>query len=200
MKLVGIISTAVLLLLLGTAAPAYAQREEHAQQGQQARSTQHARQEKQAKAPQHAQQRQQARPPQQARQGQQARSSQPGRPGQQVRSSQQAQQRQQARPRQRAQYAMTSQQSERYGNRGGRIPEIRFREHFGRGHMFRIDRPYVVGGYSRFQYGGFWFGLYDPWPAGWYYTDDVYVDSYGGQYFLYNRMHPGARLVINVVL
>jgi hypothetical protein len=95
---------------------------------------------------------------------------------------------------------MISRQSGRYGNRGGRIPENRFRENFGRGHMFRIDRPYVVGGYSRFQYGGFWFGMYDPWPAGWYYTDDVYVDFYDGQYFLYNRMHPGARLVINVVL
>jgi hypothetical protein len=200
MRLVGIISAAVLLLLLGTAAPAYAQREEHAQQGQQARSTQHARQEKQAKGLQHTQRGRQARPPQHAPQGQQARSSQPRRQGQQVRSSQHAQQRHQARPRQRGQYAMISHQSGRYGNRGGRIPESRFREHFGRGHMFRIDRPYVVGGYSRFQYGGSWFGLYDPWPAGWYYTDDVYVDYYDGQYFLYNRMHPGARLVINVVL
>jgi hypothetical protein len=66
--------------------------------------------------------------------------------------------------------------------------------------MFHIDRPYTVGGYSRFQYGGSWFGLYDPWPVGWYYTDDVYVDYVDGQYFLYDTVHPDARVSINVVL
>jgi hypothetical protein len=29
----------------------------------------------------------------------------------------------------------------------------------------------MVAGYPHFQYGGYWFGFYDPWPAGWYYTD-----------------------------
>ena len=35
-------------------------------------------------------------------------------------------------------------------------------------------------GYNRFQYGGYWFGFNEPWPSGWYYTDDVYVEYVGG--------------------
>ncbi|MGA2483836.1 MAG: hypothetical protein ABSF92_12055 [Candidatus Acidiferrales bacterium] len=62
----------------------------------------------------------------------------------------------------------------------------------------------VVGGYPRFQYGGFWFNLVDPWPEtwapNWYENDDVYIDYYGGGYYLYNRRHPGVRLAVNVNL
>ncbi|MGO9273753.1 MAG: hypothetical protein ACLQOO_26530 [Terriglobia bacterium] len=97
---------------------------------------------------------------------------------------------------------MSSRQSGRYGgDRSRRIPDDRFRSHFGRDHTFRIDRGYMVaGGYSRFQYGGFWFGMYDPWPVGWNYTDDVYVDYAGGGYFLYSPMHPGSQISIGVEL
>ena len=42
--------------------------------------------------------------------------------------------------------------------------------------------------------------MYDPWPYGWYDTDDVYVDMYDGNYYLFDRMHPGQRLEISVVL
>jgi len=98
---------------------------------------------------------------------------------------------------------MSARQSGRYeGDRGGRIPipDDRFRAHFGREHMFRIDRAYMAGGYSRFQYGGFWFGMYDPWPDGWYYTDDVYVDYMDGGYYLYSPMHPGVQVSIRIVM
>jgi outer membrane biosynthesis protein TonB len=81
-----------------------------------------------------------------------------------------------------------------------RIPDDRFRSNFGREHSFRIGRPTMVGGYSRFQYGGYWFGFVQPWPDGWYYTDDVYVDYIDGGYYLCNPYYPGAQVAISVVL
>jgi hypothetical protein len=81
-----------------------------------------------------------------------------------------------------------------------RIPDDRFRSNFGRGHEFRIGSPSLVGGYSRFQYGGYWFGFVQPWPVGWYYTDDVYVDYINGGYYLCNPYYPGAQVSISVVL
>jgi len=82
----------------------------------------------------------------------------------------------------------------------GRIPDERFHSNFGRGHEFRIGSPELVGGYSRFQYGGYSFGFIQPWPVGWYYTDDVFVDYIDGEYFLFNPYYPGARVGINVII
>jgi hypothetical protein len=93
---------------------------------------------------------------------------------------------------------------ERGGYRGYRIPEDRFRAHFGRGHWFRVHSVpiIVVDGYPRFQYGGFWFSMVDPWPEywarTWYETDDVYVDYVNDGYYLYNRRHPGVAIAVNV--
>jgi hypothetical protein len=93
---------------------------------------------------------------------------------------------------------------ERGGYRGYRIPEDRFREHFGRGHWFRVRSVpiIVVEGYPRFQYGGFWFTLVDPWPEywsrTWYETDDVYIDYVNDGYYMYNRRHPGVAIAVNV--
>jgi hypothetical protein len=82
----------------------------------------------------------------------------------------------------------------------GRIPEDRFRDNFGEGHRFVIREPVMVGGYSRFQYSGFWFGFVNPWPVDWYYTDDVYVDYIDGGYYLCNPYYPGERISISVVM
>ena len=82
----------------------------------------------------------------------------------------------------------------------GRIPEDRFRANFGEGHRFVIREPVMVGGYSRFQYGGFWFGFVNPWPVDWYYSDDVYVDYIDGGYYLCNAYYPGERISISVVM
>ena len=81
-----------------------------------------------------------------------------------------------------------------------RIPDDRFRSNFGREHYFRIGSPVMVGGYSRFQYGGFWFGFVQPWPSAWYYTDDVYVDYIDGGYYLMNPEYPSDRISISVVI
>jgi len=58
----------------------------------------------------------------------------------------------------------------------------------------------MVSGYPRFQYGGYWFGFVDPWPVGWYYTDQVYVDYINGGYYLLSPVHPGFQISINVIL
>jgi hypothetical protein len=109
-----------------------------------------------------------------------------------------------ARPPERTQEAMAKQQAHRQlrlSERGsGRIPEERFHSNFGREHNFRMQEPVLVGGYSRFQYGGYWFGFVEPWPADWYYTDDVYIDYVDGGYYMYDPYYPGTRFAISVVI
>jgi hypothetical protein len=228
MKQVGLISTGVLLLLFGTVAPAHAQERQEqeaqspkqeqqakpekqqqakGQQKQEKEQQQQAKgQQKQEKAQQQqakGQQKQEKEQQQQAKgqqkqekeQQQQAKSQQRQQGQQQARSSQGPRRSQQDEARQRSAPPLRlSSRSER------RIPDESFRSHFGREHRFRIGGPRMVDGYSRFQYGGFWFGFVDPWPEGWYYTDDVYVDYEDGGYFLYNPYYPGVRIAICVVM
>jgi hypothetical protein len=81
-----------------------------------------------------------------------------------------------------------------------RIPDDKFRAHFGAGHRFRIGHPVIVAGRPQFSYGGYSFVMVDPWPVGWAYTDMVYVDFIDGAYYLINPVHPGVRVVVNVAL
>jgi hypothetical protein len=93
---------------------------------------------------------------------------------------------------------------QRGGYSGYRIPEDNFRGYFGQNHGFRIySLPLMVGGgYPRFQYGGFWFSVVDPWPEywadNWYENDDVYIDYSGEGYYMYNRRYPRDRIAISV--
>jgi hypothetical protein len=97
--------------------------------------------------------------------------------------------------------AQRSEQSYNFGGHGGgHIEDVRFRASFGSSHHFHMDRPVIYEGYSRFDYGGYYFGFYDPWPTDWGYSDDVYVDYIDGQYYLIDPEHSGPRLMINVVL
>jgi hypothetical protein len=174
MKQNGVISTALLFLLLGTTAIAYAKKgpKEKAGGGQKAQQAQRG-------GGQHTQQAQHAQRTQHTQQAQQ-----PGR--------QQGQ---------RVAYNRGNNGFHGNGNNGnhyGRIPDDRFRANFGRGHSFRMIRPRMIAGYQRFQYSGYWFGFRDPWPSGWYYTDDVYVDYVGGAYYLYNPRHPGIHITLNL--
>jgi hypothetical protein len=89
---------------------------------------------------------------------------------------------------------------QREGKEGGRIPEDRFRANFGRQHTFQIGHPVIVGGTPRFQYGGYWFVIVQPWPVDWAYTDVVYVDYIDGGYYLLSPVHPGVQISINVIL
>lgn len=94
----------------------------------------------------------------------------------------------------------TTQRTETQTQHTGRIPDDRFRANFGREHVFVINRPVIVEGAPRFQYGGYWFIIAAPWPVGWAYTDQVYVDYISGGYYLLSPVHPGVQVSINVVL
>jgi hypothetical protein len=216
--------------LLGLIASASARQEKQEEKTKPAQQHQQAKPESQKQAqapkqqPQHQQQaqapkqqpqhQQQAQAPKQQQQQHQQQASgqqqqQNSSPKQQQHSNGQKQQvhQQQAgysHPPQRTQQAMETQRSQpalRLSSRGGgRIPDDRFRSNFGRGHNFRMGEPVLVSGYSRFQYDGFWFGFVQPWPAGWYYTDDVYIDYVDGGYYMYNPYYPGTRFSISVVI
>jgi hypothetical protein len=80
------------------------------------------------------------------------------------------------------------------------IPDEKFHTQFGREHKFAAQRPVIVEGQPRFQYGGYSFVLIDVWPSDWAYTDDVYLDYVDGDYFLYDLLHPGERIALFVVL
>ncbi|GLH70364.1 hypothetical protein GETHPA_18970 [Geothrix rubra] len=93
---------------------------------------------------------------------------------------------------------------QRGGYQGYRIPEDRYRSHFGPSRVFRIySQPLIVfEGHPRFQFGGFWFSVLDPWPEywsdTWYDDDDVYIDYAGDGYYLYNHQHPMDRIAVSV--
>jgi hypothetical protein len=192
MKQTGLISTGVLLLFLGAAVPALARQEETKPPKQE-----QAKPEKQQEAKPEKQQ-EQAKP-----EKQQEAKPEKQQEAKSVKQEQQAK----AQPQQHAQRTQAEVQRQRavpalrLSARGtGRIPDARFQASFGVSHTFRIGSPQMVGGYSRFQYSGFWFGFVQPWPVGWYYTDNVYVDYIDGGYYLYNPYYPGARVSISVVI
>jgi hypothetical protein len=229
MKWTGIVNTMACFMILGISAPAYARQEKpenREEKAKPARPEQQAKPERQeqeksskpeqqakpearqqqdnaAKKPQEEVKGQQqhhntAKTQQQAKTRQNDAAKQPQRDKgqqQQARSPQVPQRTQQAAARQRAQPSL------RLSSRGdGRIPDERFRSNFGREHSFRMGNPVLVSGYSRFQYGGYWFGFVEPWPTDWYYTDDVYIDYVDGGYYMYDPYYPGARFAISVVM
>lgn len=93
---------------------------------------------------------------------------------------------------------------QRGGYNGYRIPENRYSGYFGSGHAFVIySQPYmVVGGFPRFQYGGYWFSVVDPWPSywasNWYETEDVYIVYVNNGYYMYNQRYPDVGIAISV--
>ncbi|MGB8010194.1 MAG: hypothetical protein WCF68_01160 [Terriglobales bacterium] len=173
MKLVGVISTAVLSLVLGVAAPAFAQ-EQHEQEEQKAKPAQEEKKAQPEKSAQHeekpaAQQEKNAKP-----------------------EERNAKQEQNSKP------AAKNEQQRTAGNRGGRIPADKFKANFGQQHTFRVSQ----GDYNnhRFQYGGYSFGFVDPWPSNWLYTQNVYVIEIDGVYYLCNASFPGVNLVLSFTL
>jgi hypothetical protein len=228
MKIVEVLTIASLFLLPGAIVPIYAQGErepqkqpeQKQQQAKPAQQPQRAQQQaKPAQQPQRAQQQakpaqqpqraqQQAKPAQQPQRAQQQAkpAQQPQRAQQQAKPAQQPQRaQQQAKPAQQPQRAQkqagTAQHSAdrvQTAEGHGRIPDAQFRASFGRGHTFHVSRSDFAGGSRRFQYGGFWFAMVNPWPVGWLYTDSVYVDYMNGGYFLCDPFHPGVYLSITV--
>lgn len=132
----------------------------------------------------------------------------PTKPQEQEQRQEQAQPRQETRPQQVPERQENGRQvngreenhARPAGNGGGRIPEDRFRAQFGRSHHFPMQRPEVVEGRPRFEYGGYTFVLVDPWPPEWAYSDDCYIDDVDGEYFLFDMRHPGAQLALILVM
>jgi hypothetical protein len=220
MKVIQVLSTAMLFLLPGAIVSAYAQEHEPEKQPEQKQqpakpAPQQAKpapqQAKPAAQPQHAEQQPQAKPaPQQAKpaaQPQHAQQQPQAKPApQQAKPAAQPQHAQQAKPAQEQakpaqQQARASQQQARptqAASGHGRIPDDRYRASCGSGHTFHVNQSDFAGGAGRFQYGGFWFSAINPWPVGWPYTDNVYVEYMDGGYFLCDPIHPGVFLSINI--
>jgi hypothetical protein len=95
-------------------------------------------------------------------------------------------------PEQRAEHAQPA-------GKSARIPDDKFRSHFGRDHHFSA-RTVIVSGRPQFQYGGYNFQIVDAWPGDWAYTDDCYIDYIDGEYFLFDLLHPGVRIAVFVVM
>jgi len=212
-KFTKVLSTAMLFLLPGAIATVYAQEHEEKQpapkQQQQAKPAQHQAQAKPA------QKQEQAKPAQQPKQAARQPEAKPAarqqeaKPAAREQAAKPAARQQAAKPAAREQQAKPAQSQRAQGQQqvasrgqaaGGRgsIPEAKFRASFGSGHTFHVNRSEFANGSGRFQYGGFWFNVVDPWPVGWLYTDAVYVDFLNGGYFLCDPFHPGVYISINV--
>ena len=194
----GVIGTTALFLLAGFAAPAGARQQDQGKPQKQEQKSKAPKQKQQQSKPQGRQQqagRQQAQPQQQQQQRQQAR-------------RQPSQQRQQPVVWQEQRATNWQSQHRSWQQRGGyngyRIPTNDYNRYYGRNHMFRINtlRVVYVGSYPRFQYGGFWFSLVDPWPQywsnTWYDNDEMYIAYFGDGYYLCNRRYPRDRIAITI--
>jgi len=198
MKLVAVFSTTALAVLLGISTPLYAQQDEHPQEEKRAepdgRATHEQEKQDDKRVDHDGENRQGDRQAEQPRENRQV-----------DRQSGQDTERDNKRGEQEDKSARQDnrhdRQSEgREGRSGGHIPDDRFRANFGRQHRFTIGQPVIVEGSPRFQYGGYWFVIAQPWPAGWAYDDEVYVDYIDGEYFLLSPVHPGVQIAINVIL
>jgi hypothetical protein len=177
MKLLGLMTTAVLSLTLVTTASIYAQEPRDQQEEQKTKPEEKAR-------PAAKQEDKNAQGQEKNAKPEDKNAEQPNKNNQ---AAEKNAQQQQVKPAQRA-----------GGNGGGRIPADRFKANFGREHSFRVSQ----GDYKnrRFQYGGYSFGFVDPWPSNWLYTQNVYVVEINGVYYLCNPTYPGVNLALSFTL
>jgi len=174
MKLVVVISSAVLSLTLGAAAPVYAQQDQHDQQEEQ-----------------------KVRPSQDEKKAQPDKPVKPEEKGaQQPERNAKPEERSAKQPQKEGKPGEPAQRAG--GNRNGRIPDDRYKANFGREHTFHVSQGDY--GNRRFQYGGYSFGFVGAWPSNWLYTQNVYVIEIDGVYYLCNPMYPGINIALSVNL
>jgi hypothetical protein len=94
--------------------------------------------------------------------------------------------------------AKKAQPQQRASDGHSRIPDDKFKAHFGQEHRFRVSQADYRN--HRFAYGGYSFGFVDPWPSNWLYTQDVYVVEIDGVYYLCNASYPGVNLTLSFAL
>ena len=185
MRLVGVISTAVLSLVLGVAAPAFAQ-EQHEQEEQKGKPA--AQEEKKAQPEKSAKQEEKPAAQQETNAKPEEKNAQ-----QEDKNAKPAEKSAQQHPQQ-----AQPEQQRASGNGGGRIPADKFKANFGEQHSFRVSQSEYSN--HRFQYGGYSFGFVDPWPSNWLYTQNVYVVEINGVYYLCNASFPGVNLALSFTL
>jgi len=184
MKRIGIISTAVLSLTLGVAAPVFAQEQHDQQEEQKAKpageekKTQPEKSAKQDEKP--ASQEQKNAKPAEKNELQQ----QNAKPAEKSESQQQN--------------VKPAEKSESQQHASGRIPDDRYKASFGREHTFHVSQSDY--NHHRFQYGGYTFGFVDAWPSNWLYTQNVYVIDINGVYYLCNPAYPGVNIALSFSL
>ncbi|MFY9662142.1 MAG: hypothetical protein WAJ97_16075 [Terriglobales bacterium] len=203
MKLVGLMTAAVLSLTLVAAAPAFAQ-EQHEQEEQKAKPAQEEKQaqpEKSAKQEEKpaAQQEKNAKPAEDNAKQEEKSKPEEKNAKQENNNAKPAeknakQENNNAKPAEKN--AKQGQQTA--GNRGGQIPADKFKAHFGQSHTFRVSQSDYNN--HRFQYGGYSFGFEQPWPSNWLYTQNVYVIEIDGVYYLCNASFPGVNLELSFTL
>jgi type IV secretory pathway VirB10-like protein len=212
MKLLTAISTTTLFLLLGTNAAAYASQDRQEQGDKPEKKEEKAKLETKEPQAKPAKQEQENKPVKQdtkqenqekrdapaKEEAKRAKQEQKDEPAKHEAKQVKQEQKDQHVRQQDQQSAQHSQRDDSRGNVGhGRISDEHYRASFGSGHNFHVNR----GDYDhrRFNYGGYSFGFIDPWPAAWYYTDDVYVVYDDGGYYMYDAGHPGMRISVTVL-
>ena len=224
MKLSTLTGTSTLLLgfllTFGFAAPSYAQdQQEDKPKQQQPAKPQDAKPEHEGQPKQQAEppktpneqprpdKEKEAKPPKQQPQAEQPKTEKQSKQAekqneQQQKEQEKAQKEQQKQYGQQRQYTQQQggEQARNGGGGSGRIPDDRFRQHFGREHHFHVGHPQIVEGRPHFEYGGYSFIIVQAWPADWGYDDDVYIVDDGGVYYLCDVAYPGVQLELDVVL
>jgi hypothetical protein len=196
MKRIGIGSTALMLLLFGAT---YSFAQDKPDQHEDDKTATHDA--KPTKATEPAKQEEKAQPAKQEEKAQPAEKAKPQETAKRAEPAKAAKPAERAAKTEQPKAATRTDQAHNFGGKGGgHITDVKFQASFGSSHHFHMNRPTMYEGYSRFNYGGYYFGFYDPWPSDWGYSDDVYVDYIDGQYYLIDPEHPGPRLMINVVL
>ncbi len=188
MKLSGTIGTAVLTLALGIGVPAYAQQDQHEQEEQKDKPAQ----EKEKKAePEKGVKQDEKKDDKTA-----VRQEDKKKPEEKNTSEEKKAQEEKS---VQAQHTAEAKGKKDEHAKVGRIPDDRFRANFGQEHRFRVNEADYRRD-RRFQYGGYWFGFVQPWPANWLYTQDVYVIEINGVYYLCNAAYPGVNVTLSVTL
>jgi len=86
---------------------------------------------------------------------------------------------------------------------GKKIPDDKFRAHFGQQHKVKVTQVIhetrIVPGQTQFVYSGYTFVFVDPWPAEWAFTDDCYIDYINDEYVLVNPFHPGFYVALTII-
>jgi hypothetical protein len=175
MKTIGFLTSAALCFTMVAAAPAFAQEQHDQNEEQKAKPEGN---EKKAQPEKSAKQGEKPTP-QQKKSQPAARNAKQGNTG--------------ARP-----VAKKAQPQQRASNGHSRIPDDKFKAHFGQEHRFRVSQADYRN--HRFAYGGYSFGFVDPWPSNWLYTQDVYVVEIDGVYYLCNASYPGVNLALSFAL